>query len=258
MSGLGNLMWLNLHSNEISGEIPPELGNLAELTYLKLHENDLTGRIPAELGNLSYLETLRLGENQLSGQIPPELGEIPKLLNLTLTGNRLSGCVPVGLRYVAWENDADALGLPLCREEMRLFQDPWGRFQVQIPADWEEKELETQEYLFHFQVSSSDPKWVVYIVVVDSGSLSLEEYANHWESAFLKDNPEHLVRSPFQTAQDLRAVVLEMSFEDQEGVMLASILDDDVGIAVGYGFPSSWSDAGRELAYRSFDTFQVN
>ena len=257
LSGLGNLMWLNLHSNEISGEIPPELGDLAELTYLKLHENDLTGRIPAELGNLPYLEALRLAENQLSGEIPPELGELPKLLNLTLTGNRFSGCVPVGLLDVAWENDADALGLPLCQGEMVLFQDPWGRFQVQIPAGWEEEELQTQEYLFYLQASSPDGDWVVYIVVVDSGSLSLAEYADVWESAFHEENPEHLVRSPFQTVQDLRAVMIEVSFEGEEAVMLAYILDD-VGIAVVYEFPASWSKAGRELAYRSLDTFIVN
>ena len=258
LSNLVSLTWLRLHSNEISGKIPPELGNLAELTYLELHENDLSGRIPPELGNLSYLETLMLSENRLSGEIPPELGELTELKTLALTGNRLSGCVPVGLRNVAWKNDADALGLPLCQEEMRLFQDPWGRFQVQIPTEWEEEELETQEYLFHFQASTPDGTWAVYIVVVDSGSLSLAEYADHWESAFLDENPEHLVRSPYQTAQDLRAVMLEMSFEDGEAVMLAYILDDDVGIAVGYGFPSGWSDAGRDLAHRSFDTFIVN
>lgn len=38
MAGLSSLMWLHLHSNEISGEIPPELGSLAELTYLNQWE----------------------------------------------------------------------------------------------------------------------------------------------------------------------------------------------------------------------------
>ena len=258
LSGLGNLMWLHLHSNEISGEIPPELGNLAELTYLKLHENDLTGRIPPELGNLPYLETLKLDENQLSGEIPPELGELPKLLNLTLTGNRLSGCVPVGLRYVAWENDAGALGLPLCREEMRLFQDPWGRFQVQIPAGWEEEELETQEYLFRFRASGPDPKWAVIIIVGDSGSLSLSEYGDELESALFKEDPELLVRGSYRMAQDTPAVVFEVSSEDDEAVVSAHILDDNVGVAIIYGFPASWSDAGKEWAYRSFDTFRAD
>ena len=257
LSGLGNLMWLNLHSNEISGEIPPELGDLAELTYLKLQENDLTGRIPAELGNLPYLETLKLGENQLSGQIPPELGELPKLLNLTLTGNRLSGCVPVGLRYVAWENDAGTLGLPLCREEMRLFQDPWGRFRLQIPADWEQEELETQEDFFRLEASSPDGSWGFVILVLDFGSLSLAEFADQLESVLLRDNPERLVRSSYHTAQGLRGIVLHMFIEDQETVMFACILDD-VGVAIIYGFPASWSDAGKELAYRSFDTFRAD
>ena len=259
LGGLASLMWLHLDSNDISGEIPPELGNLTELTYLELHENNLTGRIPPELGNLSYLETLRLGENRLSGEIPPELGELPGLLNLTLTltGNQLSGCVPARLRNVAWENDLGALGLPQCEEEMRLFQDPWGRFSMEIPADWEEEELSTQEFFFHVEASSPGGNWQVIIIALDSGSISLPEFADELESGFLKKNPEHLVRSSFQTAQDLRAAVFEVSFEDGELVVFAYLLDEDVGIIVGYAFPAGWSDAGMDLAYRFFNTFRV-
>ena len=33
---------------------------------------------------------------------------------------------------------------------------------------------------------------------------------------------------------------------------------DDAGITVGYRFPAGWPDGGRELAYRSFDTFRVD
>ena len=61
----------------MSGELPPELGNLSSLTQLGLGKNYLSGEIPQELGNLLNLEMLLLGSNQLSGEVPPELGSLP-------------------------------------------------------------------------------------------------------------------------------------------------------------------------------------
>ena len=49
---------LDLRNNELSGEIPSELGNLASLTELDLSQNELTGEIPSELGNLASLTEL--------------------------------------------------------------------------------------------------------------------------------------------------------------------------------------------------------
>ena len=45
---------------------------------LYLSSNDLSGSIPAELGQLTNLEQLKLGSNQLSGCIPASLQAIPK------------------------------------------------------------------------------------------------------------------------------------------------------------------------------------
>ena len=45
---------LSIDSNWLSGEIPPELGNLANLTELYLQENQLSGCVPnGMLGQLS-------------------------------------------------------------------------------------------------------------------------------------------------------------------------------------------------------------
>ena len=44
---------------------------------LDLSENQLTGEIPAELGNLVNLYTLLLAENQLTGCAPAELEAVP-------------------------------------------------------------------------------------------------------------------------------------------------------------------------------------
>jgi len=46
---------------------------------LELDQNQLTGQIPKELGELNALIYLKLNENRLSGSIPPELGQLVKL-----------------------------------------------------------------------------------------------------------------------------------------------------------------------------------
>ena len=54
----------------------------------------MSGEIPPELGNLARLEKLILNDNQLSGEIPPELGNLHRLLDLRLQNTELSGCLP--------------------------------------------------------------------------------------------------------------------------------------------------------------------
>jgi Leucine-rich repeat (LRR) protein len=85
---------LLLTYNQLSGLIPPELGNLSSLQSLNLSSNQLSGSIPPELGNLSSLQSLFLSSNRLSGSIPPELGDLSSLLVLRLNHNHLTGDVP--------------------------------------------------------------------------------------------------------------------------------------------------------------------
>ena len=96
-SELGNLAGLeslNLGWNDLRGSIPLEFGNLGNLRFLNAYGNNLTGRIPPELGNLTELTQLNLGQNILSGPIPPELGALAKLTRLYLSLNYLTGPIP--------------------------------------------------------------------------------------------------------------------------------------------------------------------
>jgi len=85
---------LDLSWNQLTGSIPPEIGNLTNLTYLKLSHNELTGSIPPEIGNLTNLEKLYLSYNQLTGSILPEIGNLTNLTYLTLYNNQLTGSIP--------------------------------------------------------------------------------------------------------------------------------------------------------------------
>ena len=72
----------------------------------------MSGEIPRELGNLANLEALRLDGNQLSGEIPAELGNLTNLSSLYLKGNQLSGCVPSSLEGQL--SSSDLGGLSFC------------------------------------------------------------------------------------------------------------------------------------------------
>ena len=97
LGGLDKLESLELQINELSGEIPAELGNLTSLSRLVLHTNKLTGEIPGELGDLTNLSMMRLDENMLTGGIPTELSNLSFLTDLELWKNNLTGEIPAEL-----------------------------------------------------------------------------------------------------------------------------------------------------------------
>ena len=89
--------------------------SVGRVTELSLSSNQLTGPIPAELGDLTNLVSLDLDANQLTGPIPAELGDLSNLESLDLDANELTGCVPAGVRDIASiSNDVGDLGLPDC------------------------------------------------------------------------------------------------------------------------------------------------
>ena len=62
---------------------------------LDLSDNNVSGEIPSEIGLLSSnLFQINLGANAFTGTIPPELGDLSLLLMLDLHGNALSGELP--------------------------------------------------------------------------------------------------------------------------------------------------------------------
>ena len=92
---LVNMTDLFLGGNDLT-IIPPEIGNLINLQSLYLYDNEFTS-IPSEIGNLTNLITLDIGYNQLTGEIPSELGNLTNLTSLDLGSNQLTGEIPLEL-----------------------------------------------------------------------------------------------------------------------------------------------------------------
>nr|XP_015900282.2 receptor-like protein EIX1 [Ziziphus jujuba var. spinosa] len=88
---LGLVKGIDLSTNMLNGEIPPEITERVGLIYFKLSRNNLSGKIPAEIGNLKSLDFLDLSNNQFSGQIPPTLRLIDRLSVLNLSNNNFQG-----------------------------------------------------------------------------------------------------------------------------------------------------------------------
>lgn len=101
LGDLTNLQMLLLSNNQLTGNIPAELGNLASLQMLLLSSNQLTGTVPAQLGNLMNLENLDLYSNQLGGALPSQLGNLSKLQWLRAYGNQFTGSIPASLGNLA-------------------------------------------------------------------------------------------------------------------------------------------------------------
>ena len=93
---------LDLSSNELSGAIPTQLGNLTNLSELLLSYNELSGSIPPELGNMARMGSLSLEGNQLTGNIPSQLAMMQSLYGLYLGGNMLEGNIPSELATLTY------------------------------------------------------------------------------------------------------------------------------------------------------------
>ncbi|GAY69401.1 hypothetical protein CUMW_271680, partial [Citrus unshiu] len=94
LRNLANLELLYLGDNQFTGRIPGSIGDLQKLQTLRLEGNKFLGEIPSSIGNLTSLTTLNFEENMLEGSIPSSLGKCQNLISLNLSNNNLSGTIP--------------------------------------------------------------------------------------------------------------------------------------------------------------------
>ena len=89
-----NLNFLHLGGNNFSGVIPSEIGNLVQMGDLILGGNNFEGEIPGAIYDLTNLAVLNLGDNNFSGEISSEIGNLTNLAYFILAGNQLTGTIP--------------------------------------------------------------------------------------------------------------------------------------------------------------------
>ncbi|XVE62761.1 hypothetical protein DITRI_Ditri06bG0145400 [Diplodiscus trichospermus] len=104
---------VDLSVNNLTGEIPKELGNLTGLQSLNLSRNLLTGKIPENIGNMKCLESLDLSVNQLHGEIPSSFSNLNFLNHLNLSDNFLTGQIPSGTQLQSFD-EFSYIGNYLC------------------------------------------------------------------------------------------------------------------------------------------------
>jgi hypothetical protein len=93
-SRYGRMTALSLSKNNMTGEIPTQIGALTSLTKLDLSWNNLTGEIPTQFGALTSLTRMYLSKNFFTGEIPTQIGALTSLTWLDLSWNRLTGEIP--------------------------------------------------------------------------------------------------------------------------------------------------------------------
>ncbi|XP_006599586.3 receptor-like protein EIX2 [Glycine max] len=109
---------IDLSSNDLTGEVPKELGYLLGLVSLNLSRNNLHGQIPSEIGNLNSLEFLDLSRNHISGKIPSTLSKIDRLAVLDLSNNDLNGRIPWGRQLQTFDGSSFEGNTNLCGQQL--------------------------------------------------------------------------------------------------------------------------------------------
>ncbi|KAK1297754.1 Protein STRUBBELIG-RECEPTOR FAMILY 8 [Acorus calamus] len=90
-----NLTYLNFASNNLTGNLPYSITNMASLTYLNASHNSLSQSIGDIFQNHSSLSELDISFNNLSGNLPNSFSSLSNLSSLFLQNNQLTGPVDI-------------------------------------------------------------------------------------------------------------------------------------------------------------------
>ncbi|CAL5444938.1 unnamed protein product [Camellia sinensis] len=88
--------YVQLSGNQLSGQVPPQIGKMQSFSMVHLGINQFYGTLPPEIGKVP-LVVLNISQNKFSGTIPTEIGGIQCLRILDLSYNNFSGAFPMSL-----------------------------------------------------------------------------------------------------------------------------------------------------------------
>ena len=128
IDGEGRVTRLELPGNELSGTIPPELGELDQLQVLDLTASKVVTQVqvssPKSLDNMSIAEVKALSEGERDLLIDQEMNMTSGLertiqglsdpKNIRTSHNRLGGCIPAKLKQQLDMEASNLGGLGFC------------------------------------------------------------------------------------------------------------------------------------------------
>lgn len=101
---LNYMFGIDLSSNKLVGEIPPELGRISNIHALNFSHNNLFGPIPITLSKIKLIESLDISYNNLSGKIP------------RVDWNDFFRNLQCGTQQFFWYNTREKINLELLRK----------------------------------------------------------------------------------------------------------------------------------------------
>jgi hypothetical protein len=100
----------NIDANNLSGNLPFELGYLPELMGLSFVHNELTGILSSALAlEMHRITQIQLQHNQLSGSIPPEWCQLKNVERFNLAENYLTGPLPTEIGQLGSNHNGNSL-----------------------------------------------------------------------------------------------------------------------------------------------------
>ncbi|GAB2210908.1 hypothetical protein Droror1_Dr00016197 [Drosera rotundifolia] len=98
LSGLSNLVYLDLSNNSMSGSIPRSLFSIPSMQKLQLQQNRFSGQLADSLEVVSrVIDTIDMSDNELEGSIPESFFGLRGLKTLTLSFNKFNGSLSLNL-----------------------------------------------------------------------------------------------------------------------------------------------------------------
>uniref|UniRef100_A0A2N9HM57 Leucine-rich repeat-containing N-terminal plant-type domain-containing protein n=1 Tax=Fagus sylvatica TaxID=28930 RepID=A0A2N9HM57_FAGSY len=183
---------IDMSSNQLSGSIPSEIGELSQLRSLNLSNNFLTGSIPISFQNLKNVESLDLSHNKLSGKIPFELVQLTSLSTFSVAYNNLSGRIPFERQFSTFTMKSYDGNLDLCGDPLPRNCSPTTN-QLNPKHDKDQKEgtrvIDSPLFFYAFvAISYAFGFWVFFgiLIIKKNWRLNYFRAVDRWIESFLK------------------------------------------------------------------------